>query len=190
MTQEQNIVQNIASVPPEGTPGFKCGCRGDDLPLSMPEWRARLEMEAFNYALMLDSTIGRNRRQTETDFIAGADFARNEMQKEIDELKKELEKAECSNYECKHEEDATKAIDAIYKLVERTDELKREIDCLAKKRDNLEADLILERGGSELFKRRRDEAIEALRDLFMYADEEEYIQAMANAENILKRYDK
>jgi len=55
---EQNIVQNIASVPTEGTPGFKCGCRGDDLPLSIPESEDRINRLAVDYATAMEKENG------------------------------------------------------------------------------------------------------------------------------------
>ena len=158
---EQNIEQNIANVPcderryrvsvdPALEGGDKC----------WTEWKDTVIKASQRYF------YGRDGKDSRIDaFIAGADFARNEMQQEIDMLKKELKKAECSNYECKHQEDAEKAIEAMYKLVERTDELKCEIDRLTKQRDDLRAELTLERGSSELFRRQRDEAVKLLVDL-------------------------
>ena len=143
----EKIVQNIASVPTEGV-------QGNNIAISdMQEWRARLEMEAFDYALMLDSTI--SRRDAEKTFIAGADFARNEMQQEVVRLTKQRD-------------------ELIEALNNRTATL------------DIEVNHIQQRMQAEI-----DELLKVLLHLVMYdADQEEYIQAIANAENILKRYDK
>ena len=153
---EQNIVQNIATVPSfTDWRNYLI-----DEPFGMeekPESEDRINRLAVDYATAMEKENGITQKLAGYDTYfkheveaasrlikIGANFARNEMQKEIDALKR----------------------------------------------------------GNELFKRQRDEVIEALRKLVFLHDceqegisagkptPEEWFEAVDNAEQILKRYDK
>jgi len=129
---EQNIVQNIATVP------------------SFTDWR--------NY--LIDEPFGMEEKPESEDRInrLAVDYA-TAMEKENGITQK------LAGYDTyfKNEVEAASRLIKIGANFARN-EMQQEIDRLTKQSDDLRAELTLERGGSELWKRQRDELLEALRE--------------------------
>ena len=147
---------------------------------AIPEWKERLEAAANEFAEKRQTAKGRQEAEKYSGayppkawFYAGADFARNEMQEEIDRLTEEnYEKvSECKHYIAEMQEKIRRINsenDLLHERIRKDFSLYNstngEIVCLTKQRDDLQSELTLERGGSELWKRQRDELIEAIRE--------------------------
>jgi len=157
----------------------------------MPEWKERILELAINWANenAVSLKLARYPEYFQAEVEAagklietGADFARNQMQQEIDALNLIIGGIEEGAHEWKDE----------------CGRLKYQVDRLTRERDELKAETIWEKCGSELWKRQRDELIEALRELLKGIEGLPPLTAIAGmlekqyskATQILKRYDK
>ena len=166
---------------------------------AIPEWKERIREAAGDYldenGLQINFEEDNYAAGACDGFFAGANFARKVMQQEIDRLTEE-------NYEkvaaCKHDiaemqqkiSSLNSENDLLHKSIKKDYSLynsnKEELERITKQRDDLQAELTLERGGSELFKRQRDELIEALRNAQRWINMDGWLPDI----NILKQYDK
>jgi len=162
---------------------------------AIPEWKERIREAAGDYldenGLQINFEEDNYAAGACDGFFAGANFARKVMQQEIDALKRENEllKANLVQSDAMDEAHMVELERLTSKINELNDEcgsLGYDVKLLTEERDDLQAELTLERGGSELFKRQRDELIEALRNAQRWINMDGWLPDI----NILKQYDK